>query len=166
MNWIPLQRMLRCGLATTVLWWTASSAVLAHDFRQGPLVLDHPYATPSPDGTTTASVYLKAIRNRGDQPDRLVGASTPVAGQVSLYTRLSTGDVRHPQTVESIALPARSQVRLGHGPSSDHHLRLESLAAPLREGDRFPLTLHFERAGTVTVHVWVQTLRTTPGHTH
>jgi len=38
-------------------------------------------------------------------------------------------------------------------------LTLIDLKAPLKDGDRFDLTLNFEHAGAKTVKVWVQTPR-------
>jgi copper(I)-binding protein len=44
---------------------------------------------------------------------------------------------------------------------SGMHLMLIGLKAPLKEGDSFPMTLQFERAGTVEVKVIVD--RPKPG---
>jgi copper(I)-binding protein len=38
------------------------------------------------------------------------------------------------------------------------HVMLIGLKAPLKEGERFPLTLTFERAGTIEVEVVVEKL--------
>ena len=46
-----------------VTLWTEQAH--AHDFKQGDLVIDHPYATPSLAGTRNGSVYFKGLRNRG-----------------------------------------------------------------------------------------------------
>ena len=43
---------------------------------------------------------------------------------------------------------------------------LMDLKQPLKDGDRFDLTLRFERAGERTVKVWVQTPRDATGHRH
>ena len=67
------------ALAALAAAWPAG----AHDFRVGDLVLDHPYATPTPPGAVNGAAYFRAIRNRGDQADRLLGASSPAAARVS-----------------------------------------------------------------------------------
>src|SRR5689334_10090508 len=57
----------------------------AHDFRLGPLRIDHPYAIPTPTGAVNGAAYLRSIRNTGDAPDRLIGASSPVARTVEIH---------------------------------------------------------------------------------
>ena len=43
---------------------------------------------------------------------------------------------------------------------------LLGLKAPLKDGDRFPVTLTFQRAGEREVMVWVQTPRDGAGEAH
>lgn len=129
----------------------------AHDFKAGDLRLDHPYATPTRAGLSTGAVYLRAIKNRGDQADRLLSAHTPVAAAVELHHMALQDGVMRMRAVSAIELPAKTDVRLRHGMSEGHHLMLIGLKAPLKDGDRFPVTFTFERAGTHEVMVWVQT---------
>lgn len=148
-----------------VALWTGQAH--AHDFRQGDLVIDHPYATPSPGGTRNGGVYFKSLRNRGHQADRLLAARSAVAERVELHQMQMDGQVMRMREVAAIELPARTEVHLRHGGAGSHHLMLINLKQPLKDGDRFDLELVFEKAGTRQVHVWVQTPR--PGkasHTH
>lgn len=126
----------------------------AHDFRAGQLVIDHPYATPSLAGTPNGAAYLRGIRNRGTAPDRLVAASTPVAERVELHEMTTEGDVMRMREVPAIDLPAGQEVQLRHG--QRYHLMLINLRQQLKVGDRFDLTLKFEKAGETTVKAWVQ----------
>jgi periplasmic copper chaperone A len=145
--------------------WTGQ--VRAHDFKQGDLVIDHPYATPSLAGTRNGSVYFKGLRNRGSQADRLIAAKSAVAERVELHQMQMDGQVMRMREVSAIELPARTEVNLRHGGAGTHHLMLINLNQPLKDGDRFDLELVFEKAGTRRVNVWVQTPR--PGnasHTH
>jgi hypothetical protein len=127
----------------------------AHDFRLGALRIDHPYATPTPSGARTGAAYLRALRNTGDQPDRLIAASTPVAASVEIHRSVvDAQNVMRMRAVDGIELPPRSELKLRHG--GEFHLMLIDLKVPLRNGDRFPLTLRFEKAGEREVMVWVQ----------
>jgi copper(I)-binding protein len=141
--------------AAMAIGMASAVPVQAHDFHLGALRLDHPYATPTPAGATTGAAYLRGIRNTGDQPDRLVGARTPVAGAVEIHRHeVDERQVMRMREVAGIDVPARGEVRLRHdGP---FHLMLIDLKAPLKVGDRFPLTLRFEKAGERKVTVWVQ----------
>lgn len=132
-------------------------AVQAHDFKAGGLRVDHPYATPSLPGLKTGAVYFRAIKNPGAQGDRLLSASTPVAARVAIHRMQMDGEVMRMREVPALALPAGSSVALRHGMPDGHHLMLLDLKAPLKDGERFPVTLRFERAGSHEVMVWVQT---------
>jgi copper(I)-binding protein len=104
-------------------------------------------------------VYFRAIKNNGTEPDRLLSAHTPAATTVELHRMEMDVDVMRMRAVPAIELPAKTEVRLRHGTPDGHHLMLLGLKAPLKDGDRFPVTLTFQRAGEREVMVWVQTPR-------
>ena len=139
---------------------------LAHDFRVGSIVIDHPYATPSIPGTQTGAVYFRELLNKGDKADRLLSAQTGVATSVGIHRMQLDGDVMRMREIQSLDLPARASVPMRHGQSNGYHLMLEGLKAPLKDGERFDLTLKFDKAGERTVKVWVQTPRQTTAHQH
>lgn len=151
-----------------VVWMGAGvGPAFAHDFRQGDVVMDHPYATPSLAGTTTGAVYFKSIRNKGKTPDRLLSARTAVAARVEIHQMQMDGNVMRMRQVPALELPAQTEVSLRHGGAGTHHLMLLDMAKPLQDGDRFDLELVFEKAGTRRVNVWVQTPRAgAPAHKH
>lgn len=138
----------------------------AHGFKVGDIVIDHPYATPSLAGQSAGAVYFRNLRNRGAVPDKLISASTPVAARVGLHRMQMDGEVMRMQLVPAIELPAKTDLRMVHGTPNGYHLMLEGLNAPLKDGDSFPLTLRFEKAGEREVQIHVQTPRKSEGHTH
>ena len=160
----------RCALhAMAALALCGPPVAQAHDFRAGSLVIDHPYATPSLASTPNGAAYLRGIRNRGTAPDRLVGATTAVAERVELHTMTTEGNVMRMREVPAIELPAGQEVQLRHG--QQYHLMLVNLRQPLVVGERFDLTLKFDKAGETTVKVWVQQPRAgaappNGGHAH
>ncbi len=135
----------------------ASMGSHGHGVGTGDLQLDHPYAVPSAVGESHGKAYLRGIKNTGAQPERLLGASTPVAAQVKLHRLTPDANGLRGTEIERIELPPKSETRLRH--TGDYQLSLIDLKKPLKDGDRFDLTLNFERAGTQTVKVWVQTPR-------
>jgi copper(I)-binding protein len=158
MNRIPHHRRRNLG-GLAALWLAAAfGPVAAHDFKLGPLRIDHPYATPTPTGAANGAAYLRGIRNTGDQPDRLVGASTPVARVVEFHRSvMDAQNVMRMRAIDGIDLPSKAELQLRHG--GEDHLMLIALKQPLKDGDRFPMTLRFEKAGEREVMVWVQTPR-------
>jgi copper(I)-binding protein len=57
--------------------------------------------------------------------------------------------------VAAIELPARASTPMDHS-KGGYRLLLKGLTQPLKDGDRFDLQLQFERAGSVTIKVWMQ----------
>jgi copper(I)-binding protein len=166
MNPVPPQRRRILGVLAALGLAAAGGPAVAHDFKLGPLRIDHPYATPTPPGAVNGAAYLRGIRNTGEQADHLVGASTPVASTVEIHRSvIDAQNVMRMRAIEGIALPPKGEVQLRHG--GEHHLMLIGLKQPLKDGDRFPMTLRFEKAGEREVMVWVQTPRGGAGvHPH
>jgi copper(I)-binding protein len=110
-----------------------------------------PVSNPGADpGGVPVSVL---IQNSGMVPDRLTGATSPVAQEITLHeTHLEHGQrVMHP--VGEIDIPAQSAISLEPGAS---HLMMEGLQKSLVQGQVFPLSLHFAEAGDVLVEVRVR----------
>ena len=150
-----------------IFGWTLSvvcsafmARAFAHEMSIGDIVIEHPYATPTPPGLKTGGGYFKAIKNKGTQADQLISAKSPVAASVEMHQMSMEGDIMRMKEVSAIEIPAKGQVELRHGGHASYHLMLIGLKAPLKDGDRFPLTLKFKNAGEKEVMVWVQTPKT------
>jgi len=158
--------LLRAIALGVLAWPMLASLAKAHDFRIGAIVIDHPYAAPAAAGTPNGAVYFKAIRNRSDAPDRLVGAQSPVAARVVFMRVQTEGPIRKTSEAAAIELAARAELRMRHGQSDGYFLRLEGLKTSLRDGEHFDLTLRFEKAGERTIPVGVTAPRSAAHHTH
>ena len=141
-------------------------AAQAHGVKRGELELRHPHAYPNLPGMTTAAVYLVAIRNEGERSDHLLAASTTVADRVELHQMQMDADVMRMRALPGIEIPAKSTVSLRQGSTDGYHLMLFGLRRQLAMGDRFALTLLFERAGEIPVEVRVEAPRTPTQHSH
>ncbi len=97
-------------------------------------------------------VFL-TLRNAGAQPDKLVSVNSPVCKSAELHTTIKDGDVMRMRPVPSIDVPAGGSAELRPG---GLHVMLIGLSQPLVQGSKIPLSLTFERAGTVTVEVVVE----------
>ena len=173
MNRYATKQALICMRFTKLqfLFWFAvalltSQLALAHDFKVGDLTIDHPYATPTVPAQSTGAVYFRTLRNRGSAPDKLLSAQSSVANRVGLHRMQMEGEVMRMREVPYIDMPGKSEFRMGHASTDGYHLMLEGLKAPLKDGDSFPLTLRFEKAGERTVQVHVQTPRKGAAHEH
>jgi copper(I)-binding protein len=151
---------LRLGAAAIIaagLGIALPGLVFAHGSQVGDIAIEHPYAVPTPPAARTGAVYFRAINNEGKADDRLRSASTPIARTVEFHEMTMSGDVMRMRAMPAIELPAGQSVPLRHGGTL--HIMLVDLKQPLKNGDRFPVTLEFERAGRKEVMVWVQTPR-------
>ncbi len=141
---------------------TLSAAAAAHGSNVGDIAIGHPFATPSLAGTTTGAAYFATLENTGASADKLVRASTPMAARVEIHTMaVDAQGVMRMREIDGIALAPKAKLQMR--PGMGMHLMLVGLKEPLKEGATFPMTLVFERAGTVEVKVVVQTPRAQGG---
>ena len=126
-----------------------------HGYRLGNIKIVHPWAmsiAPSPTHDISVAGYL-VLRNTGDKPDKLLSASTAIASKVELRFFDNASDPPLARQTNAIEIPTGGEVRLQPGGS---HLMLMGLKQPLQEGRYFSIVLHFERAGTIAVDMFVQ----------
>jgi len=89
--------------------------------------------------------YMTLV-NRGRLGDRLIGASSPVAAQVSLHRSLEIGGVMTMRAVPVLDVAGGARVSFAPG---GLHLMFEGLRRPLAPGQSVPVSLIFTRAGRV-----------------
>lgn len=136
------------ALAAAAGLWLASPAWAAND---GVSVHDA-WARASTGAHKTGAAYLSIV-NAGDAPDRLVAASTPAAERAELHAHLHEGGVMRMRRVDAVEVHPGEPTVLAPG---GLHVMLLGLTRRLVEGDGFPLTLTFEKAGERTVEVAVR----------
>lgn len=130
----------------------AGPAAHAHEYTLGGLHIEHPYARPTVPMQRSGGAYL-TIENTGKNDDKLISASSPIAESVQIHTMSMDGNVMKMREVDGIELKPSSKVEMtpGHG----YHLMMLGLRQPLKAGDKFPMTLTFEKAGKTEVSVSV-----------
>lgn len=139
--------------ASVVLLVMSSGFVWAHEFTQGGLVIDHPWARPSLGASPNGVAYM-TITNNGEMADKLLSVDGDIAKKVDLHRTLMDGDVMRmrPVTDGVEILPGQTLEVVPGG----LHVMLMGLTAPLKDGDRFSLSMAFERAGNINVEVYVE----------
>jgi copper(I)-binding protein len=124
-----------------------ASAALA---QTGQLDVSNAWARATPAKAENGVAYLTI---RSPTPDRLVSVSSPVAKKAELHTMEMAGMVMKMHPMAGLDIPAGQPVTLKPG---GEHIMLMGLNGPLREGQSFPLTLTFEKAGAREVTVAVE----------
>lgn len=159
---MPIPRRPLLALITLLPALCGPSLSQAHDFRIGSVVVDHPYATPTAPTARNGALHFKHLKNTGEQPDRLVSISTPVAASVEMHQAQLIDGVTQMRAQPALDLPPGADLAISHHDRS-YHLMLVGLKQPLKDGDRFPVTLTFERGGSRELVVWVQQPREAAG---
>lgn len=103
-------------------------------------------------GGANSAAYM-TIRNPGNQPDRLVKATSDVAKVVELHTVEEQNGVMAMHPVEGIDVPANGEATLKPG---GFHVMLIALTRDLKVGDTVTVTLTFANAGDMTVQAKVR----------
>ena len=125
----------------------------AEDVKAGDLVISQPWTRATPGGAKTGGGYL-TIENKGSTPDKLVSATADVAGKVEVHEMAMNNGVMTMRPLESgLTIDPGKTVKLAPG---GYHLMLMELKNPLKQGDKVPVTLQFEKAGKVAVTLDVQ----------
>lgn len=127
--------------------------ISAQQVKSGELVLDHAWARATPNGAKVGGGYL-TIENKGAVPDKLIGGSSPAAGKVEVHEMAMNNGVMTMRPVkDGLPIPPGKSVALAPG---GFHLMLLELKAPLKKGQKIPVTLKFEKAGDLNVTLDVQ----------
>jgi periplasmic copper chaperone A len=108
----------------------------------------------SAPGQKIAAGYM-TIRNKSGQPERLVGGSSQAAAKVETHVSNQDGEVMRMREVKGYDIPAKGTFELK---PNGAHLMLVDLRKPLKEGEKVPVVLKFEKAGEVKVDFEVRPL--------
>ena len=106
--------------------------------------IDHVWARAAPAGHEGA-VYMTIINNGA--PDTLTGVTTPIAAEAALHQSRDEHGMMKMRPVGPLTIEPGRPVTLAPG---GYHVMLTALKHSLNQGDSFPITLSFARAGQVT----------------
>lgn len=134
--------------ATAFATMTFASTAMAGD-----MMVSNPWARASA-GMAKAGASFMQIMNMTGKDDTLIAAKSDVAKRIELHTHLMEGGVMKMREVKG-GIPLKSGATQELKPGS-YHVMMMGLAAPLKEGTTFPVTLTFAHAGEQTVNVMVQ----------
>jgi len=125
----------------------------AEEVKAGDLVISQAWSRATPGGAKTGGGFL-TIENKGGAPDRLVAVSGDFAGKIEVHEMAVKNGVMTMRPLESgLIIEPGKTVTLAPG---GYHLMMLDLKAPLKQGDKLPVTLQFEKAGKVAVTLDVQ----------
>lgn len=132
---------------------TLSLSAHAGEIKKGDLVVESPWARASAASARNGAAFM-TIGNNGKDADRLVGAVTPVSEVAELHTHLMEDGVMRMRRIQGIDVDPGAPAVLKPG---SLHIMLINLKQPLKEGQKFPITLTFQKAGEMVVEATVAT---------
>jgi copper(I)-binding protein len=145
-----IARSLACFTLFAYLFAAPASA---EEVKAGDLVITQAWSRATPGGAKIAGGYV-TIENKGSAPDRLIGGAGDIAGKVEVHEMaMNNGVMTMRQLDKGLAIEPGKTVKFAPG---GYHLMLMDLKGPLKQGDKVPLTLEFEKAGKVNLSLDVQ----------
>jgi periplasmic copper chaperone A len=144
--------------AAVVVLSAAATIAGAQEYKANSIEVDQPWSPATPRGASVAAGYM-TIKNAGTEPDRLTGASTPVAGKVEVHQMTMENGIMQMRPLAS-GLEIRPGQTVELKPNS-FHLMLENLKEPIQQGKPFKATLTFAKAGAINVNFVVEPIGAT-----
>jgi hypothetical protein len=121
----------------------------------GSITIEKPFSRATPGGAQVGAGYM-TITNKGTAADRLIAVASPAAGKVQIHEMSMDGGVMKMRELPNgLPIDAGKTVSLAPG---GYHLMMMGLKAPLKAGDKVPVTLTFEKAGMVEITLDVQAI--------
>jgi copper(I)-binding protein len=142
-------------LAAVLFAVLLAAPLRADEVKAGDLVISQAWSRATPGGAKIGGGYL-TIENKGATPDRLIGGSADIAAKVQVHEMTMADGVMKMRPVEGgLTIAPGKTVKLA---PSGYHLMIMDLKSPLKQGDKVPVTLEFEKAGKVAVTLDVESI--------
>jgi periplasmic copper chaperone A len=146
----PTIRILAHAALLAVLFATP---LRAEEVKAGDLVITQAWSRATPGGAKIGGGYL-TIENKGSAPDRLIGGSADVASKLEVHEMAMNNGVMTMRPLDKgLSIEPGKTVKLAPG---GYHLMLFDLKSPLKQGDKLPVTLEFEKAGKVKLSLDIE----------
>lgn len=133
---------------------------MAHDYKIGDLMIEHPVARETAATAMTGAGYLTVI-NTGETDDVLVEVRADFP-RVMMHDTETIDDISKMFHLETLAIPAGATVTFA--PGGKHIMFMGLKGDPFEEGETVPATLVFENAGEIEIEFNVEKM--TEGHSH
>jgi periplasmic copper chaperone A len=115
--------------------------------------ISRPWARTGSAAELRAAGFM-TLANKGKEADRLVAAQSPLAEKIEIHgIKVVGSDIAMRPLERGVGLPADTTITLQ---PRGYHLLLQGLKTPLAQGQRVPVTLTFEKAGTRQVELTVE----------
>ena len=122
-------------------------ALLVPGLAAAQVTIDMPWARATAPTALAGGAFMTITSAKAD---RVTKTESPIATTVELHQTVEEAGVMKMKPVPTLDLVPGKSVTLKPG---SYHMMLIGLKAPLKQGESFPLTLHFANSPPVTVEV-------------
>ena len=130
------------------------SAVPAHEEVFGTLRIGHPWVRAAAAGAAGTYGCIIEIKNEGDVPERLLGATLDGAGPGTLYEIIENdGKFTSRKVVGGLAIKPHGSLELT---PSTYQIRFGKIGKPLAEGEMIEGTLVFDKLRSVPINFMIE----------
>jgi copper(I)-binding protein len=139
----------RLPAAAAIVACIVGLAAGARGDRAGAIQVSMPWTRATAAPGATAAVYA-TITNRGSTPDRLTGASCPVAQSTEIHQDTNQNGIMRMRPVAGIDVPPGQTVKLT---PNGYHLMLVDTKQRLTHGGTIICTFEFRDAGAISIEL-------------
>lgn len=144
--------MIRLRLALALALAVPALSAAAHEYKLGSLDIVEPWARATPSTAQTGGGFL-VITSKSTSPDRLITAKSPAADKVEIHEMKMDGNVMRMRELDmGLDIPPGATVELKPG---GFHIMFMGLKAPFAKDAKIPVTLVFEKAGSIDIEMVV-----------
>lgn len=152
---LTLISITRAIVCAAMFSYALAAPARAEEVKAGDLVITQAWSRATPNGAKIGSGYL-TIENKGAVADRLIGGSGEVTDRIEVHEMTVNNGVMTMRPLDKgLTIDPGKTVKLAPG---GYHLMLFDLKSPLKQGDKLPVTLEFEKAGKVKLSFDVESL--------
>ena len=142
-------------LALAALFSVLALPALALDYKLGAIEIRQPWTRATAPTAESGGGFL-VLTNTGTTPDRLIAVKSPTADKAEIHEMKMEGNVMRMRELEKgIEIRPGATVELKPG---GFHIMFMGLKAPFAKDAKVPLTLVFEKAGSIDVELNVQAM--------
>jgi copper(I)-binding protein len=127
----------------------------AQDYKLGSLEITQPWTRATAPTARAGGGYV-TITNKGTTADRLIAARSAASAKVEIHEMKMDGSVMRMRELEKgLEIPPGATVALKPG---GFHIMFMELKAPFAVNGKVPITLVFEKAGSIDVEMSVEAM--------
>ena len=118
----------------------------------GELVISDVWARATPPNVKTGAVYI-TITNHGNSMEMIKSISTEIAGKAMVHQSIEVDGIMKMEHMMHVMIKPGTTLIMKPG---GFHVMLMKLKEPLTDGESFPMTITFDKAGDVNLEIEIK----------